>query len=354
MNFSTFVVSDENRLAYETARTMALIRWTWDVISPLYIYGGNGLGKTHLLSSISRSYKGSSVYIDTADLAIQLQFSTEEVIRRKLKDWILGHDVLLLDDINLASEDEGLQTMIHSILSCALMKGMGVAVVGNSHPADMAGIAPSLLSRISSGTITRLGMPDLEGRIELLQRIFGKEGIALDPEITRLIADSANLSVRQLTSAGKSLISEVLSLGGPLSLQRASELLDSLGITSGKVVHSISNEQYDSRLLGDSIGESNSANDNMVDKFRKMVGDAGNIQEMCHALTLAVEDRIEHLIEQGADPAYISMLVSAVKCLNSGDLYKAMSIFSGAEILGSNEDLTLDYEYALGEDGEVI
>jgi hypothetical protein len=196
LNFTSFIVGPENRLAWEAARTAS--ESPGSAYNPLFIYSDTGLGKTHLLMAIScRTQELHAdlkiTYISLEQLLRELQESADAAPR--------DADVLLVDDLQfIGHHSESHQVLFH-LLDHLLLSGKQVVLACDRPPLELGELDDRLLSRFSGGLVVDIGRPNLETRRAILELRLSNIDGALRPEVVDAIARLAIENVRQLKGA---------------------------------------------------------------------------------------------------------------------------------------------------------
>lgn len=212
--FENFVVGDSNKLAFVTSQTVAEnpgINEGLLNLNPLYIYGGVGLGKTHLLHSIGNyiiehNPSLNVVYMPTERLSNEYfaslsRISTDKDAYRNFREKYASADVLMLDDIQFLQKKGGLQDVIFHIFNDLYNKGKQIILSSDRPPKEINDIEDRLRSRFEGGIMTDIWTPSLDTRINIIKKKLESSRISLDREIIYFLAEKINTNIRELEGA---------------------------------------------------------------------------------------------------------------------------------------------------------
>ena len=203
--FESFVVADSNQLA--AAAAAAVADSPGRAYNPLYIYGGTGLGKTHLLHAIGnavweRDNSRRVVYLSSEQFMNEYIESVREQrmpeFRRKFREEC---DVLLIDDIQVLGSKEETQREFFHTFNALHELGKAIILTSDVVPAEIRGLEERLRSRFSMGLITDIQEPSFETRVAILQKKAAQEGLELRDEVAHFIAKAVQKNVRELEGA---------------------------------------------------------------------------------------------------------------------------------------------------------
>ena len=210
--FDTFVVGSNNKFAQAAA--LAVAESPGDTYNPLFIYGGAGLGKTHLMHSIAHFIlehdKNSRVLYVTSE-----EFTNEliETIRNgnntamsKFREKYRNIDVLLVDDIQFIIGKESTQEEFFHTFNALHSAGKQIILTSDKPPKDMETLEDRIRSRFEWGLIADIGTPDYETRMAILRRKVEADDMKLSDEILNYIATNIKSNIRELEGALNKLL----------------------------------------------------------------------------------------------------------------------------------------------------
>ena len=234
--FDSFVVGSNNNIAQVTS--LAVSESPGEVYNPLFIYGGVGLGKTHLVQSIGnfvlRNNQNAKVLYTTSesftneivDLLGKKKTSQEEIIEFRKK--YRSVDVLLIDDIQFISNRDRTQEELFNIFNDLFMKHKQIVITSDKKPKDMEGIAERLISRFEQGLTVDIQNPDYETRMAILKKKAESAGCDIDEKVLQYIANHFVSNVRELEGSLTRVITFSKISHDPITLEFASNVLKDL------------------------------------------------------------------------------------------------------------------------------
>ena len=244
--FDTFVVGSGNRMAHAAA--MAVAELPADRYNPLFLYGGSGLGKTHLLHAIGHSarLRGLTTFYVTSetfmnDLIASIRAQNTEVFRNKYR----YVDMLLMDDVQFLAGKESTQEEFFHTFNTLHSANKQIVVTSDRPPKMMVTLEERLRSRFEWGLMTDIAPPDLETRIAILQQKASIRGMSLPSDVIEFVAKQVQSNVRELEGALTRLIAMSDMTGRLITIQFARDtLVDLVGrrahITPSQVIETIS------------------------------------------------------------------------------------------------------------------
>jgi len=217
--FDNYVVGSANRLAVAAARAVA--ESPGGVYNPLFVYGGPGLGKTHLIGAIGNEAvaraPGLSVeYLPLEDFIEQIHAAVAvgEMERFKLRYGRV--DMLLLDDMQFLTGRRETQSELMRLLNALQSSGRQIVMTSDRPPSEIADVDERLLSRLGGGLIVDIGVPDFETKVAILRGKAEEKEVSFSPGVIEELARLDFTSVRELHGAMNRLVAQQ-SLDGMLT-----------------------------------------------------------------------------------------------------------------------------------------
>ncbi len=200
--FAAFVVGDSNEFARAAALAVAEAPGRTK-FNPLYIYGGVGLGKTHLVQAIGHlardTYQGIKVlYVTSEKFTNDFINSLTSNTTQEFVNHYRNIDVLLLDDIQFFAGKESTQEQFFHTFNVLYQNGKQIVLTSDRPPREIKGVEERLLSRFQQGLVTDIQPPDLETRIAILNKKTESDGISIPVEVATFIADNVTSNIREL------------------------------------------------------------------------------------------------------------------------------------------------------------
>ena len=228
--FENFLEGDSNRLARNAGIAVAN-KPGGTSFNPLLIFGGVGLGKTHLAHAIGVDIKDK--YPEKTVLYISAEKFTQQYIESVKKnnrnDFIHFYqiiDILIIDDVQFLSGKSGTQDVFFHIFNHLHQNGKQVILTSDKAPVDMQDIEQRLLSRFKWGLSAELQKPDFETRVSIVQNKLFRDGVEMSQDIIEYIAKNIKTNVRELEGAIISLIAQSSFNKKEITLGLAKEIVE--------------------------------------------------------------------------------------------------------------------------------
>ena len=210
--FDNFITGSSNKLAYEASLK---VTETISHYNPLYIYGGVGMGKTHLLNSIGFEMKKKNkvMFISAERFMYQFVKSIKSNDMVKFKEYFRNTDILLIDDIQFISGKEAMQEEFFHTFNALLDKGSQIIVSADRAPNKLMRIQERIKSRFSGGLVVDIQKPDLELRKKIVQKKTEElnnlysDQFQVSKDIQDFISNEISGSVRELVGAVNRIVS---------------------------------------------------------------------------------------------------------------------------------------------------
>jgi len=249
--FDLFVIGSSNRFAHAAA--LAVAEAPAQAYNPFFIYGGTGLGKTHLLQAIAH-------YVAEHSAELSLRYVTSETflndfinsLRDKriegFKQRYRTYDVLLIDDVQFFEHKERIQEEFFHTFNSLYEAGRQIIMSSDRPPREISTLEERLRSRFEWGLITDVQPPDLETRIAILRKKVTSDGIDVpDPDVLTFLASRISTNIRELEGALTRVVAFASLTGRTLSVELAQEVLkdvfpqsESAQVSIERIQHTVS------------------------------------------------------------------------------------------------------------------
>jgi chromosomal replication initiator protein len=229
-SFENFVEGDCNRLARSAGYAVAN-KPGGTAFNPLLIYGGVGLGKTHLAHSIGIGVKNqfpnkTVLYVSSEKFAHQFIDAVRNGTTNDFIHFYQMIDVLIIDDVQFFSGKEKTQDVFFHIFNHLHQNGKQIILTSDKPPVEMQGMEQRLLSRFKWGLSADLSTPDLETRIAIMEKKMYGSGIELPNEVVEYLAYSINTNIREMEGAMTSLLAQASLNKKAITLELAKQMID--------------------------------------------------------------------------------------------------------------------------------
>jgi chromosomal replication initiator protein len=229
--FSTFVVGNSNQLAY--AASLSIAENPSGSFNPLFIYGGAGLGKTHLIQAIGQQLREMNprmkvVYMSADSFVTELIASIRYDRMQLFRDRYRSVDALLLDDIQFLAGKERTQEEFFHTFNALYEAQKQIVFTSDAPPKEIPTLEERLRSRFEWGLIADIQPPDLETKVAIVEKKAEEKHIKLPTEVARFIADRVRSNIRELEGHLNRVSAYASLTGHAITLEVAHEALKDL------------------------------------------------------------------------------------------------------------------------------
>lgn len=203
-SFRRFVIGAGNRFAHAAAKAVA--EGPGRAYNPLFLYGGTGLGKTHLMQAIGleileRNRDANVLYMSSEQFTNQLVESIAKKSTLQFRNKYRKVDVLLIDDIHFIAGKEATQEEFFHTFNALFDQHKQIVLSSDRGPKEIQRLEDRLVSRFEWGLVTDIQAPDLETRMAILQSKADEENVSLPPTVVKFIATHVVTNIRELEGA---------------------------------------------------------------------------------------------------------------------------------------------------------
>ena len=213
--FDTFVVGSNNRFAH--AASVAVAESPGESYNPLFLYGGVGLGKTHLMHSVAHYilkhdpskkvlYVTSETFTNELIEALKVGKNGNEMAMTSFREKYRNNDVLLIDDIQFIIGKESTQEEFFHTFNALQTQGKQIILTSDKPPKEMETLEERIRSRFEWGLMADIGVPDYETRMAILRKKAESDNFDIDDEVLSYIANNIKSNVRELEGALNKLL----------------------------------------------------------------------------------------------------------------------------------------------------
>ena len=229
-NFDNFIEGDCNRLARSAGYAVAN-KPGGTAFNPLLLYGGVGLGKTHLAHAIGIEIKEKDpsktvLYVSSEKFTHQFIDAVKNNSHNDFVHFYQMIDVLIMDDVQFLAGKEKTQDVFFHIFNHLHQNGKQLVLTSDKAPVEMQGVEQRLLSRFKWGLAADLSSPELETRIAILRKKIYQDGIELPEEVLEYLAYSITTNIRELEGAMISLLAQASLNKKSINLDLAKQMID--------------------------------------------------------------------------------------------------------------------------------
>ena len=256
-NFDTFVVGSGNRFAH--AASLAVAESPAKAYNPLFLYGGVGLGKTHLMQAIghyiwNRKSRLTVVYMSSEQFTNQLIDAIRNKSTMSFRNKYRKVDVLLIDDIHFIAGKESTQEELFHTFNALYDAHKQLVLSSDRPPKEIPTLEERLVSRFEWGLVTDIQPPDMETKIAILQKKAEREGFEVSTEVAEYIASLITSNIRELEGALVTVRAYSSLVENEITLELVEEVLkDIIGRVRAKqithdLVQKVVSDYYDVRI----------------------------------------------------------------------------------------------------------
>lgn len=237
--FDSFVIGPSNRFAHAAA--MAVSDSPAKAYNPLFIYGGTGLGKTHLMHAIGqrvlqKTPKAKVLYISSEEFTNQLIGAIQNRTTIKFREKYRNVDILLIDDVHFIAGRTSTQEEFFHTFNTLYDAHKQIVVTSDRPPKEIDKLEERLVSRFLYGLVTDVQQPDFETRIAILKRKSEQAALSLPEDVFYFLAEKVKTNIRELEGALIRVVAYARLVGKDVSVDLAKEVLKDMIIEGEKKV----------------------------------------------------------------------------------------------------------------------
>ena len=239
--FDTFVVGNNNRFAHAAA--LAVGNEPGKSYNPLFLYGGVGLGKTHLMQAIGNriieeNRKANVLYVTSEKFTNQLVNSIKDNKTEMFRNKYRNIDVLLIDDIQFIAGKDRVQEEFFHTFNALREDGKQIIISSDTPPRDIQFLEDRLKSRFEWGLLADISCPDYETRLAILRKKAQDERIIIDDSILSNIATNIDSNIRELEGVFNKIVARAALTHSPITMEHAELIINEFKLKSEKVISS--------------------------------------------------------------------------------------------------------------------
>ncbi len=237
--FETFVVGDNNRFAHAAA--LAVGNEPGVTYNPLYVYGGVGLGKTHLMHAIGNRIgendeKANILYVTSETFTNQIINAIKDNSTEAFRSKYRSIDVLLIDDIQFIAGKDRVQEEFFHTFNTLRENNKQIVISSDKLPKDILLLEDRLKSRFEWGLLADISFPDYETRLAILRKKTQDENIAIDDYILSNIATKIDSNIRELEGVFNKIVARASLTHSPITIELAENIINDFKYESEKVI----------------------------------------------------------------------------------------------------------------------
>ncbi len=237
--FETFVVGNNNRFAHAAA--LAVGNEPSNSYNPLFLYGGVGLGKTHLMHAIGNrilenNKKSNILYVTSEKFTNQLINAIKDNKNEFFRNKYRNIDVLLIDDIQFIAGKERVQEEFFHTFNSLYEEGKQIIISSDKPPRDIPFLEDRLKSRFEWGLLADISCPDYETRLAILRKKAQDENILIDDYILSNIANKIDSNIRELEGVFNKIVARASLTHSVITIELAEKIINEFKYESEKVI----------------------------------------------------------------------------------------------------------------------
>ncbi len=230
-DFEHFVVGKPNEFAYAAARRVAEAHSAQ--FNPLFLYGGVGLGKTHLMHAIAwhiqkKTPDRTVIYLSAEKFMYRFIRALREKNTVDFKDQFRSVDVLMIDDVQFISGKDSTQEEFFHTFNALVDQGRQIVISSDKSPSDLEGMEERLISRLNCGLVADIHATNYELRLGILQSKAKQLSVTVPPKVMEFLAHKITANVRELEGALNRVVAHAQLVGREISLEATQDVLHDL------------------------------------------------------------------------------------------------------------------------------
>ncbi|MDB5722923.1 MAG: dnaA, partial [Alphaproteobacteria bacterium] len=230
--FDKFVVGKANEVAYNAARTLATADKV--VFNPLFLHGGTGRGKTHLLHAMGHEYhrlnpRAKIIYMSAEKFTVEFLAALRANDTIKFKQQLRSADLLMIDDVQFIAGKESTQEEFFHTMNEIISAGRRFVISSDRAPQDLDGLEPRILSRLSWGLVADINAPDLELRHSIImKKLETLPDVDVPEDVVMFLAKRINSNVRELEGALNRIAAYAMMQNRVIDIEFVTEVLSNI------------------------------------------------------------------------------------------------------------------------------
>jgi len=229
--FENFVVGKPNELAFAAAQRVAEAKEV--TFNPLFLYGGVGLGKTHLMNAVGWEIKNKNpdrkvIYLSAEKFMYQFVRALRYKDTATFKDQFRSIDVLMIDDVQFIGGKENTQEEFFHTFNALVEQNRQIVISADKSPSDLEGVEERLRSRLGGGLIADIHPTTYELRLGILIEKAKRRGVEIPSKVLEFLSHKITSNVREMEGALNRLVAHASLVGRPVTVDTAQEVLQDL------------------------------------------------------------------------------------------------------------------------------